>query len=871
MEKNVSDLSYKTVFVEGIPSTCDNDLLTETFSIKGTIKKAFVVKNNTEDKPRVGYVTYETREDAEEAAHSIYGTFMVNNIKLRTKFANKKKPVEKHGKKINLIESKDGKSLTVVEKEQNKSLNILSRMWASKSRLDKQSQKTDKTKKKNKEFCVVVTASGRKIPTNVLVKLWVEKGLKNPLKLQIDPLNGVYYLVMQSKQDCLKAVTKLFGTFIHGMPLKVSLLMDPSSKDFERACKKSRLIVRNLSFNCTEEDLRKAFDKYGIITECHIPKDKDGKKMGYGFVQFTHPFESERAKNGVNMSVIKDRRVAVDSAKPKEVFKTFEEKEELDENETENDDGDDDEDDVESGDESDEEEDDVNSGDESISSDNSEETDEDDDEEEEPEKTKVVRDKNFSSDVHEGKTIFLRNLHWEVTEEEIEEFIHSKFGKTKYCKIVMNRDTGMSMGKCFVQFLEKNDADKCLRMMNDIDENVTLKGRRFTATVAVDRSQSHKLRENQINSNKEVNDKRNIHLANYGLIRPGTLAATGVSAVELKKRERYEQTKRRKLKNPDMFVSPLRLCIHNLPRAVTDEKLKEIVVSSLTGEGLSKNQVRLKESRVMRDREKVNLEGVARSLGFGYVTFTKHEHALAALNKLNNNPEIFTSEKRPIVEFALENKKALEAKKRRVKKGKAKNVLKAKMAVLENGENSKDIPNVVSKKKAARLERRAKKRAETESNLQKQNDSLLPALDDGYVPKANKVKPSTANNSGPKNADKVVSDKKENVKRYDYQGSVGTNQAGKKVKMFKHTGAKIRKRDKGKVIERLREAKKLNRQKNIKIDKTSKISRSERQLMQSMAGTSTRKRKGALYQDMRDDADFNKLVEQTKRKFRPSM
>ena len=57
----------------------------------------------------------------------------------------------------------------------------------------------------------------------------------------------------------------------------------------------------------------------------------------------------------------------------------------------------------------------------------------------------------------------------------------------------------------------------------------------------------------------------------------GTLAATGVSAVELKKRERYEQTKRRKLKNPDMFVSPLRLCIHNLPRAVTDEKLKVLV------------------------------------------------------------------------------------------------------------------------------------------------------------------------------------------------------------------------------------------------------------------------------------------------------
>lgn len=266
----------------------------------------------------------------------------------------------------------------------------------------------------------------------------------------------------------------------------------------------------------------------------------------------------------------------------------------------------------------------------------------------------------------------------------------------------------------------------------------------------------------------------------------------------------------------------------------------------------------------MRDREKVNQDGVARSLGFGYVTFTRHEHALTALNKLNNNPDVFTSDKRPIVEFALENRKAIEAKKRRVKKMKAKIVLKSKMAVLEKG-GSEDVPVVVNKKKARRLERRAKQRAENTSTSA--NDSLLPALDDGYVPKAKKV---AADNTGSKQKAGKVS----NVageKRYDYQGTVGMSQSGKKLKMVKHTGAKIRKRDKGKVIERLRQAKKLDRQKNVKVDKTSKASRSEKQLMQAMAGTSTRKRKGALYQDMRDDAAFNKLVEQTKRKFRPSM
>ena len=50
-----------------------------------------------------------------------------------------------------------------------------------------------------------------------------------------------------------------------------------------------------------------------------------------------------------------------------------------------------------------------------------------------------MRDKNYSSDVHEGKTLFLRNLHWEVDEEQLEEFINSKFGETKYCKVVVDQ------------------------------------------------------------------------------------------------------------------------------------------------------------------------------------------------------------------------------------------------------------------------------------------------------------------------------------------------------------------------------------------------------------------------------------------------
>ena len=52
----------------------------------------------------------------------------------------------------------------------------------------------------------------------------------------------------------------------------------------------------------------------------------------------------------------------------------------------------------------------------------------------------------------------------------------------------------------------------------------------------------------------------------------------------------------------------------------------------------------------------LNEKGVGRPLGYAFVNFTKHEHALAALRGFNNNPDIFGPIKRPIVEFSLENK-----------------------------------------------------------------------------------------------------------------------------------------------------------------------------------------------------------------------
>ncbi|XP_058684827.1 RNA-binding protein 28-like [Poecile atricapillus] len=74
------------------------------------------------------------------------------------------------------------------------------------------------------------------------------------------------------------------------------------------------------------------------------------------------------------------------------------------------------------------------------------------------------------------------------------------------------------------------------------------------------------------------------------------------------------------------------------------------------------------------------LRGQGRSLGFAFVEFGEHEEALGALRCLNNNPELFGAHKRPIVEFALEDRRKLRLREQRIQRGLLKAKAKAKAA-----------------------------------------------------------------------------------------------------------------------------------------------------------------------------------------------
>ena len=69
-------------------------------------------------------------------------------------------------------------------------------------------------------------------------------------------------------------------------------------------------------------------------------------------------------------------------------------------------------------------------------------------------------------DAREGKTIFIRNLPFDATEEEILEMFED-FGGIAYCKIVVDSATEHSRGSAFVKFQEKQSADECLKKYGD--------------------------------------------------------------------------------------------------------------------------------------------------------------------------------------------------------------------------------------------------------------------------------------------------------------------------------------------------------------------------------------------------------------------
>jgi len=220
------------------------------------------------------------------------------------------------------------------------------------------------------------------------------------------------------------------------------------------------------------------------------------------------------------------------------------------------------------------------------------------------------------------------------------------------------------------------------------------------------------------------------------MVHANPVLAQKIPKLDLNKRIHSEAERKTKLKSPLFFVSPTRLSVRNINRNEKTEEsdkdgdfvteyilktefrkaaelgMKKGVVGDKEGDpflfpiGWPKNRSKFTKPKVLQCRllreESKDLTGgkgknSGRPKGYGFVEFSEHVYALAALRVLNNNPAYAhlafggkKAMKRPentrsrlIVEFAVENAAKVREQKRKRDMIKRRQQLEANRAQVE--------------------------------------------------------------------------------------------------------------------------------------------------------------------------------------------
>jgi nucleolar protein 4 len=250
------------------------------------------------------------------------------------------------------------------------------------------------------------------------------------------------------------------------------------------------------------------------------------------------------------------------------------------------------------------------------------------------------------------RTIYMRNLPFTTNSQEVKQRF-SCFGEIESCHLVFDRITKRPAGTGFLKFKTIESVDAAFSAANaGPGLGVFIQGRELEVKKALGKETAKAKEEEK--TKKGDNDHRNLYLAKEGVILEGTPAAEGVSADDISKRQMLERSKTVKLRSPNFHVSRTRLIIYNLPKSMNEKQLKRLCVNAVTSRA-TKQKPTIQQIKILSDSKKGKAVSKNHSRGVAFVEFTEHEHALVALRVLNNNPETFGPEHRPIVEFALDN------------------------------------------------------------------------------------------------------------------------------------------------------------------------------------------------------------------------
>ncbi|KAG6042203.1 hypothetical protein E4U41_003949 [Claviceps citrina] len=494
---------------------------------------------------------------------------------------------------------------------------------------------------------------------------------------------------------------------------------ESSKRARAEAQKPPKLIIRNLPWSIkTSDHLSQLFRSYGKVKYADLPQ-KNGKLRGFGFVTIRGRKNAEKAVEGVNGKEIDGRTLAVDWAVDKATWDEQQEKEQaIEETDAPSE--------ADKADESSVKEDDTLS----VGSDQGPQKEKDgeldadlenfmknhmqnmedeEDEDEQQDETQQRERPTTKKTTDNTSTIFIRNLPFTTTDEQLKAFF-SHFGGVRYARVVVDKVTDKAAGTGFVCFVRESDAKNCIKEAPRakssapnskpsllMDENAdpsgkyTMEGRLLQVAQAVDKAEAANLADNSLAKRREK-DKRRLYLLSEGAINRGSPLFNLLSPSEIQMRQASAAQRKKLIQgNPSLHVSLTRLALRNLPRNYGSKELKELARKAVVGfatdvkEGrrqpLSKEENARdgKEAKEMERQRKLKGKGIVRqakvvfetnqgskvdeksgagkSRGYGFIEYTSHHWALMGLRFLNGHQlqDDGGRKQRLIAEFSIEN------------------------------------------------------------------------------------------------------------------------------------------------------------------------------------------------------------------------
>jgi len=486
--------------------------------------------------------------------------------------------------------------------------------------------------------------------------------------------------------------------------------------------KRSRIIIRNLSFYAKENHIRKAMSKYGEVVEVHLPRVKSNLHVGFCFVTFRKSDDAKKAVDEKNLNIQK-RTVSMDWSIPKNLHQQQKNRKKNIDQDTEMNVVDSD----KEGDQNDDVDDNSENDDSGSSSGSENESDSDSDVDSDEDDESGDEEQDKAASVKEQRTLFLRNLPFDSTRHDIFQ-LFSKFGYIESIYLVKDKSTNMLKGTAFVTFSNPRSAQKATqdssfvsqRQAADSSENkpgssLLLRGRQIYVNMAVDRETAVTFDSKEMKTSSA--DRRNMYLQAEARVE-STPTDPNASIVntwddlpeqDQRKRQHALKDKTTKLQSPIFFINPNRLSFRNMAKHVDEAGLHQLLEKA-TKRGLENHLVAAKDQiahwralgemstrDILAKVQSTEAEGGdvipgweakstikdyipsvfidrdfgpdgkkanAPSRGFAFAEFTHHTHALACLRELNNNHEYSA-------QYAAGGKIAT-ATKKKARKGRAK-------------------------------------------------------------------------------------------------------------------------------------------------------------------------------------------------------